>query len=393
MKKIKVCHVITRMIIGGAQENTLFTVEGLADKEAYEVTLVSGPESGPEGDLKEKIEDSGKFRFVIEPYLRRSIHPFFDFFTLFRLRRFFKKEKFDIVHTHSSKAGVLGRMAAVWAHVPFVIHTIHGLAFHPFQNRFTNVFYQKMERFCAQFTTKIITVADAMTAQAVEVHVAPESQFVCIRSGMDLSLFLRRDYDRQKIRQKWGLKENDFVIGKIARLFHLKGHEYLIRAASKIVKECPHVKFLLIGDGILKESLQNKIKALNLQNYFIFAGLIQPEEIPESIAAMDAVVHVSLREGLAKVLPQALASGKPVVAFDLDGTREVIRDGINGFLVPACDTLALGDSLMKLLKDPHLCETMSMQGPRGVDPYFRKEYMVDRIDELYQKLLKTNIKN
>ena len=389
MKKIKVCHVITRMIIGGAQENTLFTVEGLADKEAYEVTLVSGPESGPEGDLKEKIEDSSKFRFVIEPYLRRNINPFFDVFTLIRFYRLFKKEKFDIVHTHSSKAGILARMAAAWAHVPVIIHTIHGLPFHAFQNHFTNLFYQKLERFCAQFTTKIITVADAMTAQAVEAHVAPESHFTCIRSGMDLSLFLRQDDDRQKVRQKWGLKENDLVIGKIARLFHLKGHEYLIRAAAKIVKEFPQVKFLLIGDGILRETLENKIKDLKLQDHFIFAGLIQPEEIPEAIAVMDIVVHVSLREGLAKVLPQALASGKPVVAFDLDGTREVIRDGINGFLVPACDALALEDSLIKLLKDSYLRETMSRQGPKGVDPYFRKEYMVNRIDELYQKLLKT----
>lgn len=390
MKKNKICHVITRMIIGGAQENTLFTVEGLAQKPGYEVTLVSGPQTGPEGDLKSKIQDRPSFHLVLEPSLRRNIHPFFDGLALWRLYRFFKREQFDIVHTHSSKAGILGRVAAWAANVPLIIHTIHGLPFHAFQNRFVNRIYERLERFCASLTRKIITVAEAMSEQAVRAGVADAQKFVCIRSGMDLTLFLRRDYDRSRIRQKWGLSGSDIVIGKVARLFHLKGHEYLIQAAPKIVKEFPKVKFLLIGDGLLKESLQEKIRDMKLENHFVFGGLVQPQEIPETIAVMDIVVHVSLREGLAKVLPQALASGKPVISFDLDGAREVVRDGVNGFLVSPCDSLGLSEALLKLLRDPALCEKMSAQGPRVVDPYFRKEYMVDKIDELYRSLLGQN---
>ena len=438
MKKIKVCHVITRMIIGGAQENTLFTVEGLAQKQNYEVTLISGNETGPEGDLTEvqapdagtvpvgissgvsysaakqsfravqavltasgsakrspltyKIHSQIPYRMIRESALRRNIHPIFDFIAFFKLYNFFRREKFDIVHTHSSKAGILGRFAAKLAKVPVVIHTIHGLPFHPFQRKSVNLFYKQMERFAANGAHKIITVADAMTQQAVRARIADSKKFVTIRSGMDLEPFLRVDYDKERIRKKFGLNSRDKVIGKIARLFHLKGHEYLIEAASKVVQEFPDAKFLLVGDGVLKEALIQRVNKLGLEKNFIFAGLVRPEEIPELISVMDIVVHCSLREGLAKVLPQALASRKPVISFDLDGAGEVIQNGTNGFLVPPRDTAILTESILKLLRNPELIQRMGKEGLKIVDPYFRKEYMVNQIDQLYKKLFQLNPK-
>jgi glycosyltransferase involved in cell wall biosynthesis len=378
------------MIIGGAQENTLLTVEGLAQKEHYQVTLVLGNETGPEGDLSYKMHGQVPYRVIRVSVLRRNIHPVLDLIAFFKLYRFFRKEKFKIVHTHSSKAGILGRFAAKFAGVPVVIHTIHGLPFHPFQNRFVNLFYRGLERVAAAQADKIVTVAHAMTQQALQAGIADSEKFVTIRSGMDLDPFLKTNYDTEKIRKKFGLSSQDVVIGKIARLFHLKGHEYLIEAASSIVREFPDTKFLLVGDGVLKEGLQQRVHHLGLSKNFIFTGLVRPEEIPELISIMDIVVHVSLREGLAKVLPQAMASGKPVISFDLDGAGEVIQNGVNGFLVSSRDTAGLTEAIVKLLKDPMLAQRMGREGRKAVDPYFRYEYMVGEIDHLYQEFLGLN---
>ncbi|MBI1869910.1 MAG: glycosyltransferase family 4 protein [Chlamydiae bacterium] len=380
------------MIIGGAQENTLLTVEGLCQKSNYEVTLITGPEKGPEGDLLDQLQTNPSFQLIIEPSLRRNIHPIRDVVACLKLFFLFRRSHFDIVHTHSSKAGVLARLAAHGARVPVVIHTIHGLPFYPYQNKMINLLYRILERWAARWTDRIITVADAMRDQAVQAKVAPLEKFTTIRSGMNLNPFLRRDYDVTKIRSRLGIGPQDCVIGKIARLFHLKGHEYLIEAAQKVVAQFPEVKFLLVGDGILKESLIEKIKMGNLERNFIFTGLVQPEEIPQLISAMDLVVHVSLREGLAKVLPQALASGKPVISFDIDGAREVVQEGINGFLIPPCDTLSLSEAMIKFLKDADLSHKMGQKGMKFVDPYFRKEYMVEQIEALYSKLLTLNLK-
>ncbi|MBI1882873.1 MAG: glycosyltransferase family 4 protein [Chlamydiae bacterium] len=384
---MKVCHVITRLIIGGAQENTLFTVEGLSQKNDFDVTLVYGPEKGPEGDLSLKMKSPARFRTRVEPFLRRNIHPLYDAMAFLRLLIFFRKEHFQIVHTHSSKAGILARLAAFCAGVPVIVHTIHGLPFHAFQNIWVNRLYRWLERVSALWTQRIIAVADAMTRQAVQARVAPQEKFMTIHSGMDLDVFIHPPRDVQMIREKWGLSPTDWVVGKIARLFYLKGHEYLIQAASKVVNEFPKVKFLLVGDGILKDDLKKKIAESGLEKNFIFAGLVSPEQIPSMIAIMDVVVHVSLREGLAKVLPQSLASGKPVIAFDLDGANEVVRDGVNGFLIRPFDISSLSEAILKLKRDPGLSRRLGQRGLETVDPYFRKEYMVGRIEEVYRGLI------
>lgn len=386
--KIKIGHVITRMIIGGAQENTLFTVQGLAENEKYDVDLITGPETGPEGDLTYQIGERVKYRVLPIHFLRRNINPFYDMTAFICLYRLFCREKYDIVHTHSSKAGIIGRFAANLAGVPVIVHTIHGLPFHAFQSRMVHEIYRRAEKSAAKVTDKIITVADAMTDQAVQAGVAGPEKFMTIHSGMVLEPFLRRDYDLPLLRGKFGLMPEDIVIGKVARLFHLKGHEYLIDAAKDIVKFFPKVKFLLIGDGILKNDLEKRIQEAGLSNHFVFAGLIAPEKVPEAIAVMDIVVHTSLREGLAKVIPQALALGKPVVSFNLDGASEVIENGKNGFLIPARDTASLSKAVIQLLQNPELMKKMGSEGLKKVDPFFRKEYMVSRLDVLYEKIRK-----
>ena len=378
----KILHVITRLIVGGAQENTLLTVKGLSEK-GESVFLATGPPIGPEGSL---MDEAGKLRagLILIPEMRREVNPILDFISFLKLYFLMLREKFDIVHTHSSKAGILARVAAKLAGVKIIVHTIHGLPFHPYQNRFLNFFYVMLERFAAHFTDRIITVCDAMKRKALSAGIAVDEKFITIYSGMDLDPFLQVSGDVRKKKFELGIREGEKVIGKIGRFFPLKGHKYLIQAAPEVVKVFPNVKFLLVGDGILRDNLELEIKRFGLSDRFIFAGLVKREDIPLLISVMDIVVHTSLREGLARVLPQAIASGKPVVSFDIDGAGEVVIPGKTGFIVPPEDVGALSKAIVDALSAPGRFGPSSR---KFVDPDFRAETMVDRIDELYHELI------
>ena len=382
----KVCHVITRLILGGAQENTLYTVELLEASGRYDVTLVTGPAIGPEGSLLERAQ-RGSFKTIVLPQMRRAIHPGRDLSTYRALKSLFRRERYDIVHTHSSKAGIIARMAASKAGVPVVVHTIHGLPFHPYQPRFTRRFYVALERMAARRSDRIISVADAMTAQAVAAGVASQEKFTTIYSGMDLGLFLDAGPERDAVREKLGFGPDDIVVGKIARLFELKGHEYVFEAFRRLADRFPTLKLMLAHDGILRGEFERELERSGLLDRTVFTGIVPPDEIPGLIAAMDVLVHASLREGLARTLPQALAVGRPVVSFDVDGAREVVLDDKTGYLVAAKDVDGLTAALEKLLSDAALRQRLGAEGRRLVDPTFRKEHMTEQIMALYDTLL------
>jgi glycosyltransferase involved in cell wall biosynthesis len=386
-RRLKVCHVITRLILGGAQENTLHTVELLQASGRFDVTLVTGPALGPEGSLLERATRQ-PFHTVVVPQMRRAIHAARDLSTYRILKRLFRRERYDVVHTHSSKAGILGRFAARKAGVPVVVHTIHGLPFHPYQPRLTHRLYVALERMAARRSDKIISVADAMTAQAVAAGVAAPEKFVTIYSGMELDAFLGADAKRDEVRRRLGFDPGDLVVGKIARLFELKGHEYVFESFRRLADRFPTLKLMLVHDGILRKDFEQQLEAMGLRDRVVFTGIVPPDEIPELIAAMDVLVHASLREGLARTLPQALAVGRPVVSFDVDGAREVVFDDTTGYLVPAKDVDGLTAALERLLGDAALRQRLGAEGRRLVDPTFRKETMVERIVELYDELLR-----
>jgi len=381
----KVAHVITRLIVGGAQENTTFTCEGLRKDYGYDVTLITGPPLGPEGSL---LAGSWRrsVRCIVLGQMRRAVNPFRDALTFLQLYGIFRRERYDIVHTHSSKAGILGRLAARLAGIKIIIHTIHGLPFHPYQGRIANLFYVLTEKVAAKVSTRIVCVADMVTEQAVAVGIARRGMFVTIYSGMDLDAFLNSGTLRESARRRLGLGDGELVVGMIARLFPLKGHEYLFASARHIVRTFPKARFLLVGEGILRERFRRALEKMGLREKFIFAGLVHPARIPEMISAMDVLVHTSLREGLAKALPQALACGKPVVSFDVDGAREVVKEGVTGYLVPPKDVRGLTAALNRLLSDEKLRERMGQSGRQLVEPLFRKERMVEQINDLYESL-------
>ena len=372
---MKVCHVITRLIVGGAQENTVATCIGL-QKLGHHVDLVIGPQTGPEGSLYEQARRAGVPITVVDE-LRRAPNPLHDLFAARALERLFRERRYDVVHTHSGKAGFVGRLAAKRAGVPNIVHTIHGPSFYRYQNAIGNWLFRWAEQVAAEWTTQFITVADAMTEHYLAAGVGQPSQYVKIHSGMNIEVFLHTRPPAGK---------TELVVGKVARLFRLKGHEYLFEAAPRILAAVPNVKFLLVGDGILRERFERQAERMGLRDRFEFTGLIRPEEIPDYIARMDVLVHLSLREGLPRTLPQALACGKPVVAFDVDGAREVCLDGQTGFLVRAGDVTGLAEAVIRLLQDREQATRMGALGRRLVAERFSEDLMVRRIDELYRQL-------
>jgi glycosyltransferase involved in cell wall biosynthesis len=385
IKPIRVLHIITRMIVGGAQENTLLSVEGLDRRPEYEVTLASGVDNGPEGELLSRARTTT--RLAIIPELGRSINPLADLKAFWKLYRLIKRGRYHIVHTHSSKAGVLGRLAAKLAGTPFIVHTLHSLVFHEYQPWLVNRTWRVVKKVCAPVTDHFISVSSIISQKAIAAGIDRPEKFCTIYSGMELDWFLQAQVDGAAIRREFGIPLDAPVVGKIARLFPLKGHDQLMDAAPEIVRRQPDVRFFLIGDGILYEHLRTRAQAAGILDNFVFAGLIDRERIPEMLAAMDVVVHTSLREGLARVLPQALAMGKPCVSFDIDGAPEVVIPDQTGYLVKPNDAAGLADCVARLLADPDLCAEMGARGRRHVDPAFRAETMVRQIAEVYETLL------
>jgi len=382
---MRVAHIITRMIIGGAQENTLYNCEDLIRLFGDDVLLITGPALGPEGDLLQQGR-GGNVPIRLVPSLRRAIDPRRDPASYLALKQVLREFRPEVVHTHSAKAGFLGRLAAWSLGVPAVIHTVHGAPFHPYQNAASRAIFRWCERYAAGQCHKLISVADAMTELMVEAGVAPREKFVTIYSGMDVEPLLRADEHRDEMRDKLGYDPQHIVVGKIARLFHLKGHADLICAAGDVVKANANVRFLLIGDGILREQLQAQIDAAGLTRHFQFAGLVPPDQIPRYLGALDMLVHVSLREGLPRALPQALIAGKPVVAYDIDGAREVAIDGQTGFLVPP-QSEALIQPLIKLANDAALRARLGQTGRERFTEQFRHEHMTRQIRKLYEQVL------
>lgn len=391
-KPIKVVHVITRMILGGAQENTLITVKMLAARpQEYKVVLCTGLTIGREGELLEELKRVG-IEWYLYPQLKREIAPVDDVVALYKLIRFFYKFKPDIVHTHSSKAGILGRVAAWVTRVPVIIHTIHGLPFDSYQRPLWNKFYVFLETICAWMSSSLITVSGEMKERAIQAGVAGEEKFVTIYSGMDVELF-SQTRNVTYLKKQLGIGPEDIVLGVVSRLAPFKGHQYLLNIAPAIIRQYPNVKFLFVGDGALRNELEEEAQKKQILPYIIFAGLVSHEKIPEYIQVMHCVIHPSLREGLARVIPQAILSNRPVISFEIGGAKEVVIPGKTGYLVSPGDEKALLAAILKLLSEKGLPNPLTVPERESLATKFRGETMVARIEQVYQTWLSKRAKN
>lgn len=385
---MRVTHLITRLIVGGAQENTIASVLGLRERHGLDVHLLAGPTHGPEGTLEPLIA-SAPGVLTIEPSLVRPVHPWHDLIALNRLTRLLREQQPDLVHTHSGKAGVLGRLAARRARVSLIVHTIHGPSFGAFQGALANAIFCAAERRAARVTTHFVTVANAMIEQYLATGIGRRAQYTRVFSGFDLAPFLTTTNDAQ-LRARLNLAPDDLVIGKIARLFRLKGHDDLFAVAPDLARRCPRAKFLLVGDGAWRGRFEQMAADRGLRERFVFTGLVPPADVARYIGIMDVLVHLSRREGLPRALPQALAAGKPVVAYDCDGAREVCFNNETGFLVRPGDTSRLVESLLALADNADLRHAFGRRGQAFVRRHFSVETMVDSLYRLYQDLRAVN---
>jgi glycosyltransferase involved in cell wall biosynthesis len=395
---LKIVHIITRLILGGAQENTLITCKLLASR-GHDVTLVTGPALGPEGDLYEQAEDQG-FNFLILNELRRQINPIFDLPAYLTIKHLLEQMKPGIVHTHSAKAGILGRYAANsirhCEHAeggrgnlkPAIVHTIHGLAFHPYQNNLINKFYIAVEKAAAKRTDFFISVADAMTNQALAAGIGLPDKFTTAYSAIEENEFLK-PIPREQIeqfRQKYAILPEAVVLVTIARLFHLKGHEFIIESARTLSEQFPKVIWLFVGDGILADKYKKWIHDLGLGHRFRFTGLLPPKMMPLVIQSSEILVHCSLREGLARTLPQAMLCGRPAISFDIDGAKEVVNEN-TGRLVEPRNVKQLTAACAELIGDKNLQEKLGAAGREFVKEKFSPKTMIDKIEAVYRRLV------
>ncbi|MBX7165487.1 MAG: glycosyltransferase family 4 protein [Pirellulales bacterium] len=383
---MRIAHVITRMILGGAQENTLLTCQGLRERYGDDVLLITGPALGPEGTLLDRAEASG-LPVAIVPSLRRAIHPLRDATSYLAIRRRLREFAPEVVHTHSAKGGILGRAAAHALAVPAIVHTVHGAPFYEYQSAVTRQFYIACERWAARRCHHLVSVADAMTDCMVAAGVAPRERFTTVYSGMEVKPFLEAEFHRLRVRQALGYRDEHVVVGKIARLFELKGHADVIEAARNVVARNPQVRFLFVGDGVLRTELQSQIDRAGLHEYFQFTGLVPPTRIPELIAGVDLVVHASLREGLARVLPQAMLVGRAVVSYDIDGAREVVLPDRTGILLRPRDVAGLALAIEQLAADPERRARYGAAGRELCRDRFSHDRMTDELRALYARLL------
>ncbi|MBA7607464.1 putative glycosyltransferase EpsD [subsurface metagenome] len=392
---MKITHIITRLILGGAQENTLITCKLLAQR-GHDVTLITGPAVGPEGELFNQTKGQD-YKVIVLDRLRRAINPFNDIVSYFQIKKLLRQLQPDIVHTHSAKAGILGRFAGYslkgkWAeNLPAVVHTIHGLAFHQYQSQWLNKFYIAIEKSTAKRTDFFISVADTMTAQATAVGIGRPEQFVTAYSAIEEDDFLEPISEEHKrdFRRKYEINKDSIVLITIARLFMLKGHEYIIESAKQLSKRFEKCVWLFVGDGNLSDHFKQQVRQLGLSERIKFTGLLPPSQIPLAIQSSDILVHCSLREGLARTLPQAMLCGRPAVSFDVDGAREVVNEN-TGRLIEPKNVEQLIKACAELIKDQDLRKKLGENGRESVKEKFAPETMVDTIEAVYRKLLKQN---
>lgn len=383
---MKIVHVITRLIVGGAQENTLLSCEGQHAR-GHDVTLITGPGLGPEGSLMDRARRPG-YRVIEIDDMRRAIGLFRDTRSYLQLTRVLKQLKPDVVHTHSSKAGIMGRWAAHRTGVPVILHTIHGLAFTASSNAAVNGVYRLAEKLTAPISTRIIGVADAMVEQSLAGGVGRREQYVTVYSGMETAPFLSPPVSRDEVRMSLGIGPEHVVAGTIARLFDLKGHDDLLAVAPELCSKYPQLRFMWVGDGSLRDRFQRQVRDMGLADRFIMTGLVPPTRIAELVGAMDIVVHPSRREGLARALAQGALAAKPVITYDIDGNREALQADITGYLLEPFNVAQLQRALVSLLDDPAKRQYMGEAGRRFVLERFDAQRMVAALEQLYQQCMK-----
>jgi glycosyltransferase involved in cell wall biosynthesis len=381
---VRVCHVITRLELGGAQENTLYTVAHL--RPPFAPSLVCGP--GGLLDAEARAIPGLELCFV--PSLVRPIRPGRDLAATLALWRLFRRLRPAIVHTHSSKAGILGRLAAWLAGAPVVVHSIHGFGFHDRQAAPLRRLLIGAERLAARGTTRFVAVSRANLETGARLGIVEPQRARLIRSGIPVAVFTaaaaRREAARAALRRELGWPPEAPVIGMIACLKPQKAPGSFVEVAARVAAARPDARFLIAGDGELRAAVETRVRQLGLRDRLRLLGWRR--DIPQLLAALDVMLLTSLWEGLPKVVPEAIAAGVPVVATSVDGTNDILQDGVTGLVAPPDDPQGLAARVLRLLEEPALGKALT--GRAGaLLPEFDIDRMVRAQEDLYLELLQT----
>jgi glycosyltransferase involved in cell wall biosynthesis len=374
-ERIKVAHVITRLELGGAQQNTLYCCAN-HDRRKYDVVLICG-EGGYLDEEALKIKDCKTF---LLPELKHPIRPWWDLAALSKITAILKQEKVDLVHTHSSKAGILGRWAAKRAQVPCILHTVHGWGFYPGQFFLTRWLYEAMERWAARFTDVLITVSEENKHVGLAAGIGRESQYRVIHSGIDVKKYHLPVSQSIRARLKFGTWKRPTVL-VLSNFKRQKSPLDVVGTAKQLVSLLPDALFLWAGDGELRREVENAIARNGLENNFQLLGW--REDVAELLASCDALLLTSIYEGLPRVVLQAMAAGKPVVATGVSGTPEAVERGVTGFLHEPGDCAGMAQSLQELLTYRGLASKMGRAGRRRLTGTFLIHEMLREIEKIY----------
>jgi len=389
------------MVKGGAQENTLANVLGLHG-DGWESSLATGPALGPEGSLEPECLATG-VRMLRVPELVRELSPVSDARAFHRLCAVFKKERPHIVHTHTSKAGIIGRMAAQRVGVPIVVHTPHGHVFHSYGSRLKSRLFIAAERHCATMADRLVALTETERQEHLELGVGAARNWRVIHSGVDFAPFEAAREDREATRRELGIPPSACVIGTVGRLVPIKGQTFLIDAFSRVAAGHDGLHLLLVGDGELREQLIAQAHGHGLHVAEHASGSRQQQatsaargtvhftglrrDVPRLMSAMDVFTLPSLNEGMGRVLVEAMAMELPCIASRVSGIPDVVQDGETGWLVPARDPEALANAMVAAIQDPGRAQNMGAWGRRRVVPAFGVERMVEKLEALYRELL------
>jgi len=374
---MRICHVITKPELGGAQLSTLNLVSNLP-KDKYEISVITSST----GILKNSFKGLKDAKVYFSLFLGRPINPIVDILAFIHILTIYRCNDFKIIHTHSSKAGIIGRWAAYFAGAPVILHTVHGWPFNDYQPVLIKRFYIILEKITASFTSKLICVSKKDIETGLKYRIAPEEKFILIKYGIPLSEFKNSNCDREKKRKEIGIDNNAPVIGMVSCLKPQKAPLDYVKACIDIYNNRPDVNFLLIGDGVLKKRCKRELKKSPMNGRFIFTGWRR--DIPEMLDIIDIMVMTSIWEGLPIAIIEALSKGKPVIATDAGGVRELVKDGITGYVTRPGEYRDTSRRVLEILKDNDSFLRMREEAVKSIDSSFDIKAMVDKVDGLYR---------
>jgi glycosyltransferase involved in cell wall biosynthesis len=377
-RRLKVAHIITRLELGGAQQNTLYCCSH-HDPKKYEVVLVCGES----GYLDEEARKLTNCKTYFLPELKHPIRPWWDVKAFAKLVFILEEERVDLVHTHSSKAGILGRWAAHQAGIPYIVHTVHGWGFFPGQFFITRWIYQTLERWTAVITNRMITVSEDNKREGLSLGIGREEQYRVIHSGIEPASYRLPLFSASRARRKLKTHGKPCVL-VLANFKKQKSPMEVVKVAEILKKSMPSVLFLWAGDGPLYEKVCEEIKERKLEGNFVLLGW--REDIAELLAASDALLLTSLHEGLPRVVLEAMAAGKPVVATAVNGIPEAVEEGVTGYLHNPHDREGMAGSLFKILSSKALAKKMGLKGRKALKGTFIIGNMLEEIEKLYDEL-------